>query len=730
MTAIKHWPAWHTVFTIVAGVILVGGLAVYTLRRVQGRLPYHDHFAAHEAEEWTPFGGTWEIADGAIYNRSDERGAKLITGSPKWTNYMLDADLELIGHEGDVGVIVRSSQEEPGIDSYNGYYIGLRSVDSALVIGRADHGWMEGRPVSVPGGVRSSMWFNLRVVAFDCHIGAVATNLHTGQHAWAAFEEEPCKSSGRIGLRSMNTGGAWRNLTVSQASFTDWQTIRAHVAEVEHPDFPKREADYNRMRDADFGKTYMPAQPHGVMVLGGLPELHLPPPRLVTIGSLRSMSSSLGLVMIRGVVTFTSPTVYVEDATGSVAVHLPPTVLLNIGDEVEITGQLEIHGYAATLKATSARLLWDRTPVVPLSISVAQAASGTFDSSLVEMRGTLLAKSKDSRGAVTLNLEDQSQTFVALVGTALSSRAYDTWKPGSLLRLRGICVLDERVTQDRTSFVLLVRSLDDVEVLAGPPWWSGRQLARWIVPLFVLLLLFIAFFLYLERWRMRAILNERERLAYEMHDTLAQSFAGVGFHLQGVRNTMRGGKQRSTEDILAKLDVACDLVSHTHREASANIAALHPDADKGRNLLMALEQCTLRMVDIGSLPIVLVYEGTPRNLSLPVRDALFQIGREAITNVIRHSHAHQITLGLIYERRRVELTIRDDGIGFESATQGDFGIRAMQRRAEAISAELTITSSRDEGTLVSVRSPYGLRFTLFDWLRHRQRSVEQNTSNH
>src|SRR6185312_4886983 len=156
-TIIRRWTGWRTALIIPIGLILVGSLVVYALRRVRARLPYHDRFAAHETEEWKPFGGTWEIADGAIYNRSDERGAKLITGSSKWTNYTLDTDLELIGHEGDVGVIVRSSQEEPGIDSYNGYYIGLRSVDSALVIGRADHGWMEGRPVSVPGGVRSSM---------------------------------------------------------------------------------------------------------------------------------------------------------------------------------------------------------------------------------------------------------------------------------------------------------------------------------------------------------------------------------------------------------------------------------------------------------------------------------------------------------------------------------------------------------------------------------------------
>lgn len=703
----------RSIAILISIIVLASGTIAWTAHHaIMQRIPYHDRFASSQAEEWKPFGGTWEMANGTIFNRSDERGAKLMTGSPAWQNYALQTDLKMIGHDGDIGVIVRARDEENGIDSYNGYYVGLRSVDSVLVVGRADHGWMEGRPVPMPDGVKISKWYRLRVVAVGCHIGAMATDLTSGKKAWAAFEEKPCVTAGRVGLRSMATGGAWRDFSVARARDADWQEIRSHADGVQHPDYPKREADFNALREANLRAMHP---------LGGqaTPEtrVHLSVAdkaiAVVPIGSLRSMSSPAQPVRIRGVVTLTSPQVYVQDATGGIAVTMSSTALLNLGDEVEITGAPVQKGYSTSLNETSVRLLWDRTLVVPLSISGAQAASGNFNSSLVEMRGRLYAKSKDANGLITLQLEDDSQTFLAMARQGLSSHSYELWKPGSRLRITGICVLN-----NSAPFTLLMRSLDDVEVLSGPPWWNGRQLVRWIAPVTILLLLGFVLYLRIERWKTNAIMNERERLAHEMHDTLAQSFAGVGFHLQGVRNAMRNGNHRSMEDLVAKLDVACNLVTHTHCETSANIAALHPDEQEGCDLLLALERYAQRMMSTGGLPLVLERKGVPRALSLPVRDALFQIGREAITNVVRHGRVPWVKVNISYERRCLILTICDEGIGFDVEKQADFGVHGMLRRAEAINAEFRIVSAPGEGTTVQIRAPYGLRLTVADWVKY------------
>ena len=139
-------------------------------------LPYRDSFAARKADEWKAFGGTWEVLNGSMRNDSDERGAKLLTGSPEWQNYSIDADVMLLGLGGDAGLIVRSSDEEEGVDAYTGYYAGLRTADNTLVLGRAGHGWMEvTKPITLgQNKVLTSRWYHLRLLAYGCRLIAAA----------------------------------------------------------------------------------------------------------------------------------------------------------------------------------------------------------------------------------------------------------------------------------------------------------------------------------------------------------------------------------------------------------------------------------------------------------------------------------------------------------------------------------------------------------------------------
>jgi signal transduction histidine kinase len=208
-----------------------------------------------------------------------------------------------------------------------------------------------------------------------------------------------------------------------------------------------------------------------------------------------------------------------------------------------------------------------------------------------------------------------------------------------------------------------------------------------------------------------------------MHDTLAQSFAGVGFHLQGLRNRMRNSPFAESPALLENLDTACRIVAQTHREASASIAALHPDADGGVDLLVALERYAARMLNAANFPMELRRSGVTREISLPVRDALFQVGREAITNAVRHSRSEKLFLVLRYEPRTIALEIRDTGIGFSSDANAGFGISAMRRRCELIGADLQIATAPGHGTTVTVTSGYGRRHTVPEWLRHTGRRL-------
>lgn len=709
------------IIALTAAVLCVGSWQMIRDLR-QPTLPYHDSFVRNDAGEWVPMGGDWQISRGMVINRSDEHGAKLVTGSSDWKDYELDADLELIGHAGDVGVIVRVGQEEEGVDSYNGYYVGLRSPDSAIVIGRADHGWLEGRPQPMLGGVQTSVWYHLRVVVVGCDIGAQATNIATGQSSSAAFEEKPCVSQGKIGLRSMGTGGAWRDVSVSPASYAQFAAIRAHASSLESPVFPIREDDYSRMREKYFSSTFTPELGYRESESKEHNTASAVP---LSIAEAKAASSDGALVHIRGVVTLTSP-VYVQDSTAGIAVQLAHPAALNLGDEVEVTGRIGTSQFVPHLIEAEAHLLGNYNLVVPVSVTPTQAADGTFDGRLVELRGTLRNKTA-SNGEVALEIDDADQRFRAVGRGGLSPRQYNSWERASELRIRGICTVGPWNKPGGGGLTILLRSMDDVEVLAGPPWWSPHLIVRYILVLLALVGIGVYVYLRVERGKMRAILNERERLAHEMHDTLAQSFAGVGFHLQGMCNSLRTGGL-TLPVMLEKLDIACAMVTHTHRQATAEIAALHPEAADGTDLLDALERSTHGMLE-QVLPLTLLREGVPRPLSLTLRDALFQIGRESIANILRHSSATEIVLTLRYSKREVVLEIRDNGVGFDLDRHSeDFGIRAMRRRGQRAGATLHIDTAPGKGTCVRVQAPYGRRAGLYEWMRTHMRLSFSRTS--
>jgi signal transduction histidine kinase len=486
------------------------------------------------------------------------------------------------------------------------------------------------------------------------------------------------------------------------------------------------------MRERYFKDTYMPVrsyQPDNTARSEGSEDGS--PPQIVSIEDVRTTPLEDKIVTIRGVLTLTSP-LYVQDPTGSIAVQLSKPVELNLGDEVEISGKRKNSAFTPQFIAKSVRLLWDRTLVVPISITSTEAASGMFDASLVELRGKLRSKSFDRNGVITLQLYDSAQTFSAVVHGGLSMKEYEKWEPGSDLSIRGICTVLPSSERTDVAFTVLMRAVDDVQILAGPPWWTGLQLIRVIFLSVVLIACGVYIFIRLERWKMQAIINERERLAHDMHDTLAQSFAGVGFHLQGLYNGIRiGTADRS--DVIEMLQRACEMVSHSHREASACIAALHPDADEGGDFLIALDRCAGEMLDNDrrdgkALPVRFVREGIARPLSMPVRDALFHIGREAITNMLRHAHATEMELKLRYAPQGVVLEMRDNGVGFlyDPAASG-FGIRTMQRRCIKVRAQISITSAPGKGTHVTVQAPYSVGPGSIDWVRSLRKRIPHRT---
>ncbi len=163
--------------------------------------------------------GKWQHKEGAeatesllTYGRGDLETA----GDPSWRNYTFTAELQFRllfpeTHYGDAGLTIRTADAEPGVDSYRGYYLGLRPDDQMLLFGRADYGWRSLATVRMLQRVRPGVWYRLSVTARDCtfdvsasEVGSTATSLH--------YVEPGCIAHGAVGLRSFYTQASWRNL--------------------------------------------------------------------------------------------------------------------------------------------------------------------------------------------------------------------------------------------------------------------------------------------------------------------------------------------------------------------------------------------------------------------------------------------------------------------------------------------------------------------------------------
>jgi signal transduction histidine kinase len=204
------------------------------------------------------------------------------------------------------------------------------------------------------------------------------------------------------------------------------------------------------------------------------------------------------------------------------------------------------------------------------------------------------------------------------------------------------------------------------------------------------------------------VADERERLAHEIHDTLAQSFAGIGFQLQAIRNSMPGGFKA----LEGQVDLAMTMARTSHEEARRSIAGLRPESPRQLGLLPALRECAERMVKHGNVRVETYGEEGAQALPPRIMDAFYLIGQEAIANSIRHARPGTIRLGIQRSRSSIWLSVEDDGEGFvmESDKAG-FGLLGMRKRAEAISATLLVRSTPGVGTRVEVKSAVSYLFT-------------------
>ena len=198
--------------------------------------------------------------------------------------------------------------------------------------------------------------------------------------------------------------------------------------------------------------------------------------------------------------------------------------------------------------------------------------------------------------------------------------------------------------------------------------------------------------------RRKAILEERNRLARDIHDNLAQGFAAILMQLQAATRQAGVGLPCAAA---RNIETAIDLARTHLTEARRSVAALRPNVGAGEDVLTALKRLTEMSRRTTDLPIELVADELPRLGDIVEREVI-GIAQEALTNAVRHARARRITVrASAIQSVGLRLSVADDGRGFgrERSTSG-FGLTSMQERADRIGASLTIVTAPRSGTEV------------------------------
>ncbi|HEX6360366.1 sensor histidine kinase [Actinophytocola sp.] len=207
--------------------------------------------------------------------------------------------------------------------------------------------------------------------------------------------------------------------------------------------------------------------------------------------------------------------------------------------------------------------------------------------------------------------------------------------------------------------------------------------------------------------REAGVMDERQRMAGEIHDTLAQGLAGILTQLQAAEQT-----DDEPEKWHRHVTNAMTLARESLTEARRTVHAVEPTVLAEARLPEAISEVTRRWAEVNHIDAVLTTTGDARPMHANVEVALLRTAQEALANVAKHAKASRVGLTLSYMEDLVTLDVRDDGVGFDpnvkranGSTNGGFGLAGMRQRVQRLSGRLDIESEPGGGTAISATVP-------------------------
>lgn len=442
---------------------------------------------------------------------------------------------------------------------------------------------------------------------------------------------------------------------------------------------------------------------------------------LTTVSGLLRVDASLRQrVRLRGIATHVAPGhgLYLRGEGGSMFVQTAQPVAVERGDEVEVDGFPQVTAFRPSLSALDVKKVGATAEPQPAEFSPREQRNSREQCELVSLEAEFIETTR-SREGTSLVCRADGNVFDALL-PATASLA-DEFAPGMKLKVTGICELMTTrplvIPRNATGFRILLRDAADVAVLARQPWWN-EQRAMWALAILGSLIVIVGAWaatlsvvvrsqssVIRQQAQQQATLEERQRIARDLHDTLEQELVGVNMLLDSTAMKLNGANPEASEP----LSLARRLLRRAREESRTTIRELRSVALEQRGLPAAMDELLRPLATAGGVAFTAAVEGEPVRLAGTLETNLLRIAHEAVANASRHGGARHIDLRLIYQPETVAIEVSDDGKGFDPGTAnveaGHFGLSGMKERAEKIAGQLLVSSKPGGGTKVSVTAP-------------------------
>lgn len=491
--------------------------------------------------------------------------------------------------------------------------------------------------------------------------------------------------------------------------------------------------------------------------------------RVIPLDSLAQYRSDRELgrrVHVRGVVTYQRPgeDLFLQDVTGGMQVKCRSQERVSPGETVDVVGFPNFEQFLPVLQDAVFRKTGEplQKPSVQ-AVNGPELQGGFRHADMITIQGRVLDRTErrinhlngSAVGQQTVLTLQNSNLLFSVEGSTMSIDAGVLSVPvGSLVEASGVCILKIGEDGKLQSLQVLLPNSTYLRIIEQPSWWTPKRLIIGLVGTNAVIFLALSWIIMVSRKnsalkisirekeqaqvelqhandhleervkerteqlklqitarqeaevQFKAVLNERTRLAQELHDTLEQTLTGIALQMDTAAKFAENEKERAGHH----LELARNLVTQSQSEVRCSVWDLRSRSPEQIDLPGLLLKTSQQLTEDTRLEVQVKAIGRIRPLSELIEENLLRVAQESLTNVIKHSKATQAIITLDYGPQNVMLTIQDNGTGFvvnqqAGPREGHFGLLGINERATRMRGRVAITSEPGKGTTIQVTIP-------------------------